>query len=702
MARAKATDVVQLSCCGFALWWVLFLAVHAVISVYNAVFAYSYSILHDAYLEVLLEAFYIGMPPSSHHWIVIVHATMSGLHAVCILLMVGGSIWQRSLAFTPWSTRTAGPTASQIKPAPSNSTIFQKICAKITDRHGIFGVNGIHFHEMQLYRKLVETSLQTIQAYRMSKFLPRTILNRFYVVLLAFNCWSPLFANSCFFKGNEARRRFASIALDCVIDLVACIGVQVIVVLSYASDFDRNLDVLSYLTLFNNEWMARAYNEFQIVVVVSWWDLASRAFFSLGLLAATTNMKELLQRQPPNRNRVAQSSAFSAVPVEHTKKATQSGINLHTRAKNTIMRTVHFLVGIWGALVLAFHINASTQPTLPQCLMQVRPWAASRPSCYLIGLDCDTLNISGSKDQVDAMWSEFDSSTVVQLLIRHCPTLEVPVRFTEFHGLRGIKVYNTTINEWGESAAITSTNHPKMSGLYMIRVNMTDGLLPAGFQSTDFPPLLYDIEFCVTNLRELPDDLDTKWLPESVLEFEFGQLTHVPPVVIRLQPFYLALTGNPMTALPPDIFEVDGMYLLGISHMNIHELPHNVSKASETLLWIFMRDTDISFFWAWADELVERMQSQGQTAPWIAGFSSYCNDLAEIQNGSADGFRVPLSSEYSQTLMDSSEENLQVISKAVNCKATTGLPSGGGMFHPLAYEDSINAISFPPPVARQV
>ncbi|KAG3169826.1 hypothetical protein C6341_g10980 [Phytophthora cactorum] len=130
--------------------------------------------------------------------------------------------------------------------------------------------------------------------------------------------------------------------------------------------------------------------------------------------------------------------------------------------------------------------------------------------------------------------------------------------------------------------------------------------------------------------------------------------------------------------------------------MNIHKLPRNVTKLSDTLTWVFMLDTDISSFWSWADELVERMESI--SAPWIAGFSTYCDDLAKIRNGSADEFQVSLSSEYSQSLMNSSEENIQVISKAVNCKPKTGLPSGGGMLYPLVYEDSINAISNPPPL----
>lgn len=93
-------------------------------------------------------------------------------------------------------------------------------------------------------------------------------------------------------------------------------------------------------------------------------------------------------------------------------------------------------------LVLGLHIQASLQPTLPQCLMQVRPWGVTRPSCYLVGLDCYRLGIEGRMIEVEEKWSEFDSSTVVQLLIRHCPALEMPtssLSSTDFETLKCTK-----------------------------------------------------------------------------------------------------------------------------------------------------------------------------------------------------------------------------------------------------------------------
>ncbi|KAJ8566580.1 hypothetical protein ON010_g6544 [Phytophthora cinnamomi] len=727
MQRLKPTQTVKLSCYAFALWWAAILGVHVAVCLYNAIYAHYYWM---PYLDLITESFQIGMPRPYHHPIAIAHITMSAMHAIAILLMLGGSIWQRSLAFTPWASCTAEVKTEETKSDRTNSAVlrsFTKAYDKVSDRHGLFGVNGVHFHRIQACREVIQTVFQTHQAYRMSMLLPRTLLNRFYVILIAMNCTSWAAVNSFFFQGDEARRRLAVIVLDCTLNLMACVGVQVIVVLSYSNLFDLKLQPRNYLVWYDNETIAIAVNEFQTVVIVSWMDLVSRIIFSLGLIATTTTLKELLQRLPRNTRRVSlpalpdedtlRKEAWGdqlgdIVPVSTVKSGPKRllltlsrrgrGTNIRLRPKPLALRAVYFFMGGWGIVVLGFHMQASVQPLLPQCLVQVRPWAVSRPSCYLAGLDCHALGISGLSDEVDAQWSAFDSSTVVQLLIRHCPALEIPARLSEFHSLRGIKMYNSTIVDWGESVALTETNHPHMLKLSLIRVNMTDGVVPAGLLSVDFPPTVFEIELCVTNVREVPDDLDTIWPSNAYthIQVEYSHLTVVHPALLRLRPGYLALTGNPITELPPGIFEIDSVILLGISDTNIHELPRNVTKLSASLKWVSMRNTKVSFFWDWADELVEQTANISQ--PWVAGYSTYCDDLAKIENGTVLGFNVPLVPEYSQTLMNASKENLQVIRKTVNCDARTGLPSGGGMFYPLLFEDSMNAISTPPTLVRPI
>lgn len=324
-------------------------------------------------------------------------------------------------------------------------------------------------------------------------------------------------------------------------------------------------------------------------------------------------------------------------------------------------------------------------------MLQVRPWAVSQPSCYLAGLDCHLLGITGKKSDVFAKWSDFDSSTVVYLLVRHCPELEVPDTFTEFHQLREIKMYNTTISEWGESAAVTNTHHPSMASLFLVRVNMTDGRLPPGLQSHDFPRSLKDVEICITNLHELPDDLDSKWPRGSVVQIEYGRLTAVPGVLARLEPSYLFLTGNPIVDLPPDVFQVPGMMYLGVSSTHIRELPRDVLEPGSMVVYI--SQTNISTFWSWMDELIRSPQG----IFLIAGDTPYCQELESILTGNATTFGVEVAAEYSSILMDPTEANMPLVQKSIKCNTT--IP---GLYHgyPLANEDRMNAVSTPPDLVQ--
>lgn len=283
LLQDKPTEVVQLSYWAFAIWWVIILSVHITAGGYAALYAYSYVKLQDTSLNFYFESFQIGMPPPHHRTIAIVHAVMAALHAVFVFLMLGGSVWQRSLAFTPWSSCNAEDKHEETGNSRTISAVlrsFTKVYTTVSDRHGICGVNSDYFHVVLIVREVIETALRTSQAYRMSVLLPRTILNRFYVLLLVMNCWSSVVVYSTFFKGDEARRRFVCVVLDCMLDLMACVGVGLLILLNYIKYYSHDMQGFDDSLWRDDEWAARAINEFRMVVVTSWSDLASRAIFS--------------------------------------------------------------------------------------------------------------------------------------------------------------------------------------------------------------------------------------------------------------------------------------------------------------------------------------------------------------------------------------------------------------------------------------
>ncbi|DBA01668.1 TPA: hypothetical protein N0F65_010319 [Lagenidium giganteum] len=53
-----------------------------------------------------------------------------------------------------------------------------------------FGVRGKHFETMFLIREAFEIAVQSIQAQRLSRWVPRPNLNSVHMGLLVINCWS--------------------------------------------------------------------------------------------------------------------------------------------------------------------------------------------------------------------------------------------------------------------------------------------------------------------------------------------------------------------------------------------------------------------------------------------------------------------------------------------------------------------------------
>ncbi|ETL79756.1 hypothetical protein L917_19664 [Phytophthora nicotianae] len=297
--------------------------------------------------------------------------------------------------------------------------------------------------------------------------------------------------------------------------------------------------------------------------------------------------------------------------------------------------------------------------------------AGALPACFAVEFDCYKVGITGAKVDVIDQWKRFDHTTVVKLHILHCPELEVPEMFQEFIRLREIWIYNSTIRDWGPEAAVTNSCHPNLTVLSMIRTNLTDGLLPLGFQSDDFPINLIQINFCETNLRTLPDDIDGRWNFNASIHIENSQLSAIPLSLIRLQPTSLSLAGNPINELPPKLFETPDIQYISVSYTDVVEPPRSVAQPPLHPMVIDLAGTTIAFFWSWIDPFIEN--AIGDTLQIIAGGTPYCSDLATIFNGLVSNFSAVFHQGYSQHLTNASESNWNIIRQAIDCDTRTSV-----------------------------
>ncbi|KAG4240179.1 hypothetical protein PC116_g11828 [Phytophthora cactorum] len=552
---------------------------------------------------------------------------------------------------------------------------------------GILDVDGPYFDLVLLFREIVETALQTQQAYRMSLLLPRTELNRGYAAMLVINCWSTALVHSVFHM-DATKRRLLAVLADCALDLVTSVGITTVLLAIYFPDFDVELSGFPPHKWYEDVWIVHVSSEFQILLVCSWGDLTLRVIFALSMISNMNNMKKLLSMKMPKRRKSKlRHQVTTVIPLnpslsDATDSRTQSKLDIVVASESRITQILFF---VWGFAILAVHLYAESISELPQCKMQVKPWMTTEPSCSLLVFDCYESKINGQASEFISQWSHFDRKTTSRVVIHHCPKLEVPDLLKEFSQMEVLKVYNSTIASWNESAALSQSYHPNLMMLYLVRVNLPNGELPAGLLSDDFPLALGDIELCATNLRSLPEDLDLKWPKFASIYLERCELTEVPESLARLAPFDLSLAMNPISTLPPSLLE-GGVGYLHVGSTLISELPANVTEISSFLV-VRVDNTTVSFFWDWIDTLVEHNDIMISVIhPILATNSPYCSDLQRIYDGEQNAFSRPWRDSQSRILSNASVENWPVLQAAVACGPW---PS---TWYPLDFEDVYSGI----------
>ncbi|DAZ98805.1 TPA: hypothetical protein N0F65_000961 [Lagenidium giganteum] len=245
-----------------------------------------------------------------------------------------------------------------------------------------------------------------------------------------------------------------------------------------------------------------------------------------------------------------------------------------------------------------------SKQTSQDCVLVVRPWFRPKPGCALIEISGG--NFSASQDPRDAVaqrLASFDEVAVSYLILSHHSALHVPHNIQNLHNLVGLKMKNVTLIEWGDDAAITQTHHPR------------------GLLSKDFPPLLLDIEVCVSTLSDLPANLPSVWPAGAWLFLDHSNFTSVPDVALEMDLAFLTFAFNHIHEVPAAMFTNPMLSLIDVSGNPIAALP-NVSAESLTPLGLLVLDaTDLVTLPPWMTEnfLVNTEVYLGNTP--------YCNAL---------------------------------------------------------------------------
>ncbi|KAJ0403017.1 hypothetical protein ATCC90586_004720 [Pythium insidiosum] len=458
----------------------------------------------------------------------------------------------------------------RLKDRVTNHWLF----VKFFSRRGVLGLESVHFSEVFALREALETLLQTLQAYRLSQFVARRDINYVFVALLVINCWITPFIQQRF-ADRVALQRLLCLSTDIVLDFATTVLVPSVLLVPYVHQFDWRVGDFPMTNWYDLQWLITAMNEFQLIHVTTWSDLIMRLIFSISMILSMNKVKYLLSvvaHVPPTEPQIHPQQE-NTVELFQTRAPGKAA--LHITSTPLLVRVLDATSIVWGLVVLFTFITAERQPSIPSCAMQTRPWFAVRPSCALLVVTCETEDSSAqlSRMRQQLVLDQVQPSTVMSLVLRDCPALHVSPQLATLQRLVGLKIANSSIVSWTGDAVLRDALHPHLLFVFMERVSFPDGLLPDGLLAADFPRRLLDIEVCVSNLRALLDDLHEKWGAGGIVFLERSALTHVPPVLLKMEIVVLSLYDNAITEIPADLIAHPTLYLLGLVDNPIKTLP---------------------------------------------------------------------------------------------------------------------------------
>ncbi|KAJ0398448.1 hypothetical protein P43SY_006172 [Pythium insidiosum] len=421
-------------------------------------------------------------------------------------------------------TRVASAVHSRI--LDSHRALFSK--------QGVFGLESRHFETIFVLREAVETTLQIYQAYRMAQYLPRPSLNHAFVGLLAANCWTTPLLHAI--VRHRPLQRMLCILADIVLDFVASIGVPAVLALSYLpeANFPPSL-------WYNDAWAITFINESSIVLCASWVDVANRILFSVSMMLCLDDIKALLMlRSSASAARVAQQPDSKMTPTSTDKDLANSSV---PRA----VKWMHGVIILTGFAVLATH----------------------------------------SANEFSSLLQDLEPHSLAQITFRHCAHIQFTPDVQRFSQLLGLKLYNSTVESWPAESAIDSRFHSKILFTYFVRTLFPNQTIPDGLRSRSFPQQLKDIEFCVTNIKTLPDDVHLSWPPLLTLVVEYAQLETVPTALQQLRPSEIGLCGNPIQAVESWVVMLPDLETLILCNTPITALPSKDIDASAIAIRTF-------------------------------------------------------------------------------------------------------------------
>lgn len=292
-----AESLAYVSPAEFRFWWVASLVLHIGYAVFLVQVGRLYLFLPTKPVMWFFELYSVAIDTSYFTGIATAYFCAASVHLVMLGMLLTHSIRQRRLAFRAAPSATAPTPLSPSVPdvgfvqaastqGDSDSKCARKACIKcwrtlrrylaallsgISTVREAFDIRSKYYGATWVAMEVVQTLLQTYQAFRLSALMPRDWMTNVVVTLIVLNCWA-LSIVARFFRSEATHARLYGLALSLSLDLVSYILVPVLVFLPYQSQYNRDVGDFGDVYWYDDVWLVRMVNELQLLFIVSLFD----------------------------------------------------------------------------------------------------------------------------------------------------------------------------------------------------------------------------------------------------------------------------------------------------------------------------------------------------------------------------------------------------------------------------------------------
>ncbi|RAW34052.1 hypothetical protein PC110_g9607 [Phytophthora cactorum] len=464
-----------------------------------------------------------------------------------------------------------------------------------------------HYTRLFALRKTVEIATQVPNGYLYSTLVARSWINHAKVSLIVANCWSAFIIHQILLKSVLGTKQIASSLTKprttvrfsaAIVDAVLATGTAIVlpsaIILPYALEFDFVDLNFPAAMLYGDTSFPNLVLENRAFFFMSWANAAMKIVPHLSLYLCLEGIASMLysSRLPDTATTSAPSIPESPTVGPSIKRSIVASASLRAflRASESLQNSAQFLCRvhrvtipmlllITGGLVLGLHLSAQYGAVSGDiakmeslCMQRMHPWFTSNFSCAVVRYNCYKEGVTSPSAEVLG-WLE--RGAVRKIVFMHCSAFTMPPIIREFPSLMGVELWNTTLVEWGEEAAVSAELHPMMLFTLFVYVNLTD--IPPGILQPPLPEQLTDLEFIHTNLTMIPESVVEPWNGIGIIYIEHSQISLFPSALMQLPVLSeLSLIDNKIETVPDDAF-LNGassyFYNLALSKNPLRELP---------------------------------------------------------------------------------------------------------------------------------